>query len=385
LKIYIVTGEPSGDLLASSLMKAVSRRVPDAQFYGTGGETMTAAGFKSLFDISELAVMGFFEVLPRLPKILKRMRQVIEDIEAVRPDVIVTVDSWGFVSTLLGKLKRRNISIPKVHYVAPQVWAWKKGRAKKAAKLLDCVMALLPYEPPYFEKHGLRCDFVGHPVTENAMNFTPSGDFRTRNNIPHNAEILCVLPGSRRSEVSKLMPVFMQVIKLLVKESDNLFVVVPTVHTVSAEVRKAFAGSDIPYAIVEGRQERYEAFTESKAAMASSGTVSLELAVFGTPHVIAYTFNALTNFLARIFVKIKYANLINILADREIIPEFLLHNCRSDLIAVKMAELLKDEISAKRQIADAQDSLQDLRPAGGMTPSEKAAETVLSFAVNRNL
>jgi lipid-A-disaccharide synthase len=379
LKIYLITGEPSGDLLASSLMKALRSKVPDAQFYGVGGETMTAAGFTSLFDISDLAVMGFFEVAPRLLRILKLMQRVIDDVEKIRPDVIVSVDSWGFVSTLLGRLKRRRIDIPKIHYVAPQVWAWKKGRAKKAAAMLDCLMTLLPYEAKYFEKHGLQCDFVGHPVVENTLGFTPSDDFRRRNGIPLDADIISVLPGSRRSETSKLTPIFKQAIQLLAEKHKKLFVLIPTVNTVADEVKKRFADLDLPYAIVQGRHERYEAFVASKAAMAASGTVSLELAAFGTPHVIAYTFNAFTNFLADILVNVKYANLVNILADKEIIPEFTLADCRADLIAAKVSELLDDKACAERQTKTAQQVLQNLRPPN-MLPSEKAAETVLRMA-----
>lgn len=359
-------------------MKALRSKVPDVQFCGIGGETMTAAGFDSLFDISELAVMGFFEVAPRLLRILKLMHRVIDDIEKVRPDVIVSVDSWGFVSALLGRLKRRRIDIPKVHYVAPQVWAWKKGRAKKAAALLDCLMTLLPHEPPYFEKHGLRCDFVGHPVIENTLDFIPSHDFRSRNGIPDNADIICVLPGSRRSETRKLIPIFKQAIRLLAAKRKNLFLIFPTVNTVAEEVRTGFADLGLPYAIVQGRHERYEAFAASRVAIAASGTVSLELAAFGAPHVIAYTFNAFTNFLADILVNVKYANLVNMLADEEIIPEFTLADCRADLIAAKVSELLDNQTCADNQTKAARQTLHKLRPPH-LLPSEKAAETIIGI------
>ncbi|MDR2285944.1 MAG: lipid-A-disaccharide synthase [Prevotellaceae bacterium] len=375
MKVYFVTGEPSGDLLASSLMKALRDKAPDVKFYGVGGETMKSYGFDSMFNMAELTVMGFFEVVPRLPLILKRLKQTVVDIEKVAPDIIITVDSWGFVGALLSRLKKRNISIPKLHYVAPQVWAWKKSRAKNVAKLTDRLMTLLPNEPQYFEKYGLKCDFVGHPVVENRIDEIDVGDFITKYNIPPNACILSVLPGSRNSEVKRLIPVFMKAIEILATKIDNLFVVVPTVETVVIEVRKAFENSNIPYRIITGRNERYAAFKQSIAAIAASGTVSLELASCKTPHVVAYKFNSLTNFLANIFVNVKYANLINLLCNREIIPEFMLYECNADLIANKTFELTDSKV-AEKMIAETAKGLQKLR-LPDILPSEKAAEIVI--------
>ncbi|MDR1593893.1 MAG: lipid-A-disaccharide synthase [Prevotellaceae bacterium] len=382
MKVYFVTGEPSGDLLASSLMKALKAKTPNVEFYGVGGETMKSHGLESLFNMAELTVMGFFEVVPRLPLILKRIKQTVADIEKVVPDVIITVDSWGFVSVLLSRLKKKGITIPKVHYVAPQVWAWKKGRAKNVAKLTDRLMTLLPHEPKYFEKYGLKCDFVGHPVVENRIDEIDAGNFRERYNIPSNACILSVLPGSRNSEVKILIPVFKEAIDILSTKINNLFVVIPTVETVIAEVNKAFKNSAVPCRIITGRNERYAAFKQSIAAIAASGTVSLELASCKTPHIIAYTFNPLTNFLADIFVDVKYANLINMLCDKEIIPEFTLDKCRADLIANKILELTDSE-TARKMIAETTAGLQKLR-LPDILPSEKAAEIVIEELTHIN-
>jgi lipid-A-disaccharide synthase len=377
MKIYFVTGEPSGDLLASSLMKALKEKAPDVEFYGVGGETMQSYGLKSLFSMAELTVMGFFEVIPRLPLILKRIKQTVADIEKVTPDIIITVDSWGFTGTLLARLKKANIGIPKLHYVAPQVWAWKKGRAKDTAKLTDRLMTLLPHEPEYFEKYGLKCDFVGHPVVENRVEEIDADGFRKKYGIPDNANIISVLPGSRNSEVKRLIPVFRDVIDMLSTKTENLFAVIPTVETVIDEVSKAFADSNIPYRIVTGRMERYAAFRQSMVAIAASGTVSLELASCETPHIVAYKFSPLTNFLADIFVKVKYANLINLLCDREIIPEFMLDKCRANLIAPKVLELTDRKI-AENMIRETGEGLQKLR-LPDILPSEKAAEIVLEM------
>ena len=377
MKVYFVTGEPSGDLLASSLMRAIKKKVPDVEFYGIGGETMRSQSFTSLFNMAELTVMGFFEVLPRLPLILKRLKQTVEHIETIQPDIIITVDSWGFVSSLLTKLKKKKINIPKLHYVAPQVWAWKKGRAKNVAKLTDRLMTLLPYEPAYFEKYGLKCDFVGHPVTENRVEDISNEGFRETYNIPENAVIYTVLPGSRNSEVKKLIPIFKKSVELLSKKIDNIFIVIPTVETVIEEVSKEFHNKDIPCCIITGREERYAAFKSSIGAISASGTVSLELASCKTPHLIAYTFNPLTNFLADIFVKVKYANLINILMNKEVIPEFLLDKCKPELIAAKAYELT-DKLTAEKMVNEATEGLQKLR-LPNILPSERAAEIVLEM------
>jgi lipid-A-disaccharide synthase len=358
-------------------MKVMKEKFHDAEFYGVGGETMKSYGFNSLFNMADLTVMGFFEVLPRLPLILRRIKQTVADIERVKPDILITVDSWGFVSVLLSRLKKKNVNIPKLHYVAPQVWAWKKGRAKDVAKLTDRLMTLLPYEPKYFEKYGLRCDFVGHPVVENRIEEIDAGNFRIQYDIPANANVLSVLPGSRNSEVKRLIPVFREAINLLSTKIENLFVVIPTVETVADEVEKAFENSNIPYRIITGRNERYSAFKQSVAAIAASGTVSLELASCKTPHLIAYKFNAFTNFLADIFVNVKYANLINILCDREIIPEFTLDKCRANLIVDKTMELMDDKI-AQSMIRDMSEGLQKLR-LPDVLPSEKAVEIVVEM------
>jgi len=381
MKIYLIVGEPSGDILASRLMKAIRQKHPEIQFFGIGGETMNAEGFNSLFNIKDLSVMGVMEVIPKLPVILRRKKEVLHDIEKVQPDVIVTVDSWGFVNSILKNLKKRGCKIPKVHYVAPQVWAWKKGRAKKAAQIMDHLMTLLPHEPPYFEKYGLNCTFVGHPVIENTANLPTDITFlRTQADIPENARVLCVLPGSRHNEVSRLAPIFIESIKRLNKEIPNLFLLIPSVEAMKEEINEHFRNIGIPYQLILGQKARYEAFCMSEFALAASGTVSLELTACGTPHVVAYTFNPLTNTLADIFVTAKYANLINTLADDLIIPEFVLNDCKTDLIVPEVLSFLQNKEKCQIQVAQAKEQLAKLKPADKL-PSEKAAEVVLNTVI----
>ena len=389
MRVYFIVGEPSGDILASRLIKAIRNMRPDVQFFGIGGETMRAEGFRSLFDINILSVMGFAEVVPRLPAILRRRKEMLAHIKHVQPNVIVSIDSWGYVNSVLKLLKKSNCTIPKVHYVAPQVWAWKKGRAKKVARLVDHLMTLLPYEPPLFEKYGLTCTFVGHPVIENTANLPIDISllrkrFRSLSEVemPENVRVVCVLPGSRHSEVSRLAPVFVESIKRIQNEIPNLFLLIPAVETMKEEVDGHFKDIGIPYRIITGQQARYEAFRMSEFAIAASGTVSLELSACGTPHLIAYTFSALTNWMAEVVVKIKYANLINILADRFIIPEFVLRNCNAERIALEAISYLRDSKKGENQMMLAKEQLKKLKPVDKL-PSEKAAEVVLGVIADK--
>jgi lipid-A-disaccharide synthase len=381
LRVYIVAGEPSGDLLASGLMRALGRLVPGVEFRGVGGESMTAVGgFESLFDISEISVMGIFEVLPKLPLILKRIGQTVRDIEESEPDVLVTVDSWGFVSALLTRLRKRKSQIPVIHYVAPQVWAWKEGRARNVARLVDRLMTLLPDEGKWFEKWGLRTDFVGHPVVERVSQATLDSDgFRTANGIQAGARVVSVLPGSRHSEAKRLIPIMKEAVRLLSERYDDLFVVVPTVAGVEEEVRRGFADCVLPTRVVTGELNRYNAFAVSTLAIAKSGTVSLELVSFEVPHMIAYTFSRLTNLTAKLLVKVRFANLINLLADKEIIPEFVLDRCRPELIAECAMLLLDSPKLVDRQLIEARQVMQRLR-LPDVLPSERAAQIVAETA-----
>lgn len=358
-------------------MRALRVRMPQVRFAGMGGETMAQEGLQSLFDISEISVMGVAEVIPRLRQIMRRVREVTDDITRLQPDVLVTIDSWGFVQQVLEKLDKRGSKIPRVQYVAPQVWAWKKGRAKKVAQLTDSLMTLLPMEPPYFEKYGLKSTFVGHPVIENTAGLVADpAAFSARYGIPEGATIISVLPGSRRSEIKRLAPIFKSVLQKVKESYPDLFLVIPTVGPVASLADSYFADAGIPYRIITGQYERYDAFISSRFAVAASGTVSLELTACGTPHIIAYRFDRALNFMLKRFAGTRMANLINILAGRFIIPEFVLDRCRADLIAPAVLELIGEEEATEKMIIQAREILQQLKPEGTM-PSDKAASVVM--------
>ncbi len=378
LKVYLITGEPSGDLLGSRLMRALKKQTNGAiQFMGVGGETMQAEGLTSLFDIKDLAVMGIFEVLPSIPKILRHMNNVIADIQKQQPDIIITIDSYSFCARIHKKLKKIKCSIPHVHYVAPQVWAWKKGRAKHVAKFIDHMFCLLPSEPAYFTPYGMATTFVGHPVIEGGAATGNGQTFRKNYLVSQKSTLVCMLPGSRRNEVDYLLPVFKQAIEQLSQKYPDMCVVIPTVKTVADKIKQDLKGWRIPFMVIEGERERYDAFAAADVAVAASGTVSLELAMADVPHLIAYKVNKVTGWLAKCLLKIKYVNLINILSGREIIPELLQEDCTPEKICAEMQRLLvQDTQDVKRH-------MNVLGFGGELTPSEVMAGYVIKLAKQR--
>lgn len=375
LKVYLITGEPSGDLLGSRLMRALKKQTNgQVDFMGVGGETMQAEGLNSLFDIKDLAVMGIFEVLPGLPKILRHMNNVIADIKEKSPDIIVTIDSYSFCARIHKKLKKAKCDIPHVHYVAPQVWAWKKGRAKKVAQFIDHLFCLLPTEPAYFTPYGMATTFVGHPVVEGGAANGNGQSFRKNHLIPQKTLLVCMLPGSRRNEIGYLLPVFKEAVEKIAQRHPDICVIVPTVKTVAKEIKADLKEWSIPYVVVEGERDRYDAFAASDVAIAASGTVSLELAMADVPHLIAYKVNKLTGWLAKLLLKIKYVNLINILSGREIIPELLQENCTPE----KIAEVVEGLLSSDSK--DVKHHMNVLGFGGDMTPSEVMAGHIIKMA-----
>ena len=373
-KVYLIAGEPSGDLLGARVMRALKKKVPDCQIFGVGGESMKAEGLNSLFDIKDLAVMGFFEVVPHLPKILKHFQEIQLDIDRVQPNIIMTIDSYSFSIRVHKMLKKNGCSVPHVHLVAPQVWAWKKGRAKTIGRAVDHLFCLLPNEPAYFVPYGMPTTFVGHPVIEGGADKGDGVSFRTKYNIPKDKRIVCLLPGSRSNEIKYLLKDFMYVADNLFVAHPDLVFVVPTLETVKDKIEAVLKGWKTPHLVVTGESERYNAFAASSAALAASGTVSLELALAGVPHLIAYRLNKLTAFLAKCLLKIKYVNLLNLLENREIIPELLQENCTVE----KMTQTMNQLLQGGQQ--DTAFALAKLRKESN--PSEQVVDKLIQLARN---
>jgi len=379
--VYLIAGEPSGDLLAARLMVALRDLSDgDIHFAGIGGEAMREQGVESLFPQADLAVMGLAEVVPRIPLILRRLNQTLADIRHRQPAVVVTIDSWGFTGRVAKRLKAEGSSIPRVHYVAPMVWAWKEKRVHQLAERVDLLLCLLPQEPAYFTKVGLRAVHVGHAVLEGGAGGGDAAAFRSRHGIPSGVPLLCVLPGSRRSETSRLLPIFAETVAKIAAVHPGLQVVVPTVDTVADEVTRAVW--PVPTHVVRGTRERYDAFAASRAALAASGTVALELAIAGVPMAIGYRVNRLTGVIVRRLLKIRYACLLNLLVDRLVVPEFLQDNCRADRLAVAVSRLMEDGEARQTQLEGATEALTRLG-LGGDSPSRRAAREILSLIKER--
>ena len=378
MKIYLIAGEPSGDLLGSRLMRAMADKCPDVEFCGIGGESMEREGLKSLFDISDLAVMGLAEVIPSIPLILKRIRQTVADIEAKKPDIVITIDSWSFSARIHKALKKKNLGIPQVHYVAPQVWAWKKKRAKTMYKYIDHLLTLFPYEPKYFTPYRLETTFVGHPVIESSVVWGKSEDFRCRYNIEDECRIMAVLPGSRKTEVSRLLPVFLEFVRVFKQKHPEFCFVIPTVHTVEDQVRKMVEESGLPIIVVNNESDRHDAFVAADLAVAASGTVALELAMVDVPHVITYRVAPLTAWFAKHFLHIQFVNLSNILLGREIVPELLQDDCNVDKIMYYMEEFLKKGPLYERQM-EGFAKVREILGLSEQTPSANACDVILKI------
>ncbi len=379
--IFLIAGEASGDALGGRLMAALRELTGGSvRFVGVGGEAMSAQGLESLYPMEELAVMGLVEVVPRIPKLLRRIDETVAAIRKLRPTAVVTIDSPGFCLRVARRLKApngvRGRDVPVVHYVAPQVWAWRPERALKLKQFVDHLLVLLPFEAPFFEKVGVACTYVGHPVVESAADKGDGVAFRARHGIASDAPVISVLPGSRHSEARRLLPVFGETLKRLADRMPRLHAVAGTTAAVADEVAAAAAGWPVPATVVRG-EERFDGFAASDVALAASGTVTLELALAGVPMVVAYRMNPVTGWMARRLIKVPYANLMNLVLDRAVVPELLLGECRPKRLTAAVLRLVEDEGARTLQRRAAAEAL-ELLGRGGPSPSRRAAEAVLA-------
>ena len=379
--IFLIAGEASGDNLAARLMAALKRQTQGRiKFAGVGGDAMAREGLDPLFPMAELSLMGLAEVVPHLPRLWRRLRQTVAEIERLRPQAVVSVDSPDFTFRVARRIGA--LGIPRVHYVAPTVWAWRPGRARKLAGTIEHLLALLPFEPPYFEGAGVPCSFVGHPVVESGADRGDATAFRTRHGLAPDATVISVLPGSRETEVRRLLPTFEDALRLLAESRPDLTVAVSTVEAVRDQVAGAVKAWPLRCIVVSDPGEKYDAFAASRAAVAKSGTVTVELALAGVPMVVCYKVSAVTAFLARRLVRVDHIALVNLLADRPFVPELLQEACTPQAIAEAMATLLEDEATRAAQRAGFEALVGQL---GGTSPapSERAAEVVLEVIAAR--
>jgi lipid-A-disaccharide synthase len=372
--VYLLAGEHSGDVLGARLMAALKVARPGISFAGVGGPRMEAEGLTSLFPMQELAVMGFLEVLPRLLRLRRLLAATAADIAARRPDVLVTIDSPGFALRLLRHVQPTGIG--RVHYVAPQVWAWREGRVRHYPGLWDDLLCLLPFEAAFFAAHGLPARFVGHPVLESGADCGNAARFRAAHALPPGARVLILMPGSRRGEAERLLPIYGATVKLLARRFPALVPVVPAAAAVAATVRRATESWSVRPLIVTELAEKHDAYAAADAALTKSGTSTLELALAGVPMAVTYRVNPLTAAIARRLIRVPHVAMVNLLAGREAVPELLQGDCRPERLAAALTTLLADAEAAEAQRAAFRDVLARLTPPAG-TPSAAAAYEVL--------
>lgn len=375
--IYLVAGEASGDALGARLIRALREETGGTvRIAGIGGVEMQTEGLSSLFPMQELSVMGIVEVLPHLRRILGRMRNAADDVLAKAPDAVVTIDSPGFARGFVKRIDNRDI--PRIHYVAPTVWAWRPKRVYKFKAAFNHLLALLPFEPPYFEAVGLPCTFVGHSVLESGADKGDGSAFRARHAIGPDTKLVSVLAGSRAGEVKWHLDVFGDSVRLLRQRHDDLAIVLPTLPHLKDLVEERARSWGVSVLVTTGVGEKYDAMAASNAAIAVSGTVSLELALARVPTVIAYRFNPISHWIVRKLVKIDHASIVNILRIRNgetpIIPERLQDQCKPDILAADLEQLLSG--AGSDQLALAAETLDSLKPGGEM-PSTSAARAIL--------
>lgn len=383
--VYLIAGEASGDLLGARLMQQLRRQKPDIRFAGIGGPLMIDEGLKSLFAMSELSLMGFVEIIPHIPRLKRRIAETVTDILSKKPDVLVTIDSPGFNFRVAGKLRGvmpkngMTAAPPFIHYVAPSVWAYKPGRARKLSKIYDDVLTLLPFEPPYFEKEGMEAHFVGHPLVE-----TPShGDaaaFRARHDISPTAKLLTVLPGSRMGELTRHLPVLKDTVAAVSKTQQELVTLMPAVPHLKDAMESMTKHWPTRLILIDQGAEKWDAFAASDAAIAKSGTVTLELALTHTPMVVMYKVHPWSAWLMRKMKITRYVTLVNILLNREVVPELLQEDATVEKISADVQVLLQNQDARHSQISAFDAALKQLGLGAARTPSEKAAEVILRHA-----
>ena len=373
--IYLVAGEASGDVLGARLITALRGLDPGLEFAGIGGPMMAESGMESLFPMQELSLMGLVEILPNLSRLRRRMAQTVADIAARKPAIVVTIDSPGFSLRLLRRIA--HLGVRRVHYVAPQVWAWRPGRVKHFPGLWDRLLCLLPFEPDFFEPFGLAPVFVGHPVLESGADQGDPARFRARFGLGADARPLMLLPGSRGGELNRLLPVFRATLDRLLAAHSDLVPVLAAAPAMADRVQRDVADWPVPPLIVTDPASRYDAFAASVAALTKSGTSTLELAMANLPMVVTYRVHPLTAAIAQRLVTVDYAAIVNLLAQRRLVPELIQQRCTPDQLVAALEPLLAGPAGPAQQ-AGFTDIIAMLTPNAGGAPSMAAAQAVLA-------
>jgi lipid-A-disaccharide synthase len=376
-KIFLIATEESGDRLGASLMKVLRQRLGGAvRFEGVGGRAMAREGLTSLFPIEQLSIMGLAAVVKQLPMILRKIRETAEAVTRASPDILVIIDSPDFTHRVARRVRARDPAIPIIDYVSPSVWAWRPGRARAMCAYVDHVLALLPFEPEAYRRlRGPPCSYVGHPLTEQIATLRPGADERQRRDAQ--PPVLLVLPGSRRGEVRHHMAVFGATLGLLQAEGVAFELILPTMPHLADAVREGVANWPVQPRIVIGEQEKRAAFRIARAALAKSGTVTLELALAGVPMVTAYRTGAIEAWMLLRAINVSSVILANLVVGENVVPEFLQRDCTPQKLSRALRDVLEESPLRRRQV-EAFARLDSIMSTGNATPSTRAADIVLA-------
>jgi lipid-A-disaccharide synthase len=381
LSIYLVAAEESGDALGAALAKALIKEAGAVRLSGVGGHAMATVGIASPFAIDELSIIGLTAIPQRLPKIFRRIRDTALAVVAAQPDALVIIDSPDFTHRVARRVRRLAPSIPIIDYVSPSVWAWRPGRARAMRDYVDQVLAILPFEPAIHAKlGGPPCGYVGHPLIERLSELRPNADEARRRSA--DPPLVLALPGSRSSEIRRLAGIFGETIARLAAHIGAIDLMIPTVPHVAAQLRDAVADWKVKPRIVVEPRDKWSAFRNARAALAASGTVTLELALAGVPMVAAYRLHAVEAVIARLIrlqARLPSVILANLVLGENAVPELLQEDCTPDKLAAALLPLVADTPERRRQI-EAYRRLDDIMAIGGTTPSAKAASLVLDIA-----
>ena len=385
LHLTIIAGETSGDLLGARLIAALKRRVPDIEFSGVGGIEMTKAGIQSVFPMEDISVMGLQEILPRLKLIYRRIDETVKSISQSDTDAIIFIDSPEFAVRVAKRIRRARPDLPMIKYGAPTVWGWRPGRAKAIKPYYNLILALLPFEPRVYRYlNGSECRYVGHPAVANLPTDEHVKAFKNKFNIVEGEKILALLPGSRVGEVNRLNEPFIETLRKLEDKKQNLRVFIPAVPHIRDKIEEALKQKEsglekFQITLIEGEDDKLGLFGCATAALAASGTVSLELALAGVPNVVGYDIERwLAYFVIRV-ARIPSVVMPNLILDKPVIPEFLLHRCTAENLSAALQPLLDENSEARNNQIEAFKALKDIMTTETDDPSSETAKQLLDF------
>tara|TARA_B100000029_G_scaffold262412_1_gene258602 strand:+ start:10673 stop:11821 length:1149 start_codon:yes stop_codon:yes gene_type:complete len=375
-KIYIVAGEPSGDILGDQLIKSLQTKFDSPIFNGVGGEKMQSNNFRSLFDMSHISIFGIFPVIKKLFFLLRKINDVVNDIVQIKPDIIILIDSPDFNHRVAKKIKRYLPDIPIICYVAPTVWAWRHGRAKKMSKYFNYLLSVIPFEANFFEKYGLKTTYVGHPFIEKVKKIDDK-NFSNQLDLLNGDKTIIFLPGSRRSEIERHSPIMSQAIEYLRSQDLKINILIATGHKQLNQIREYFP--DIK--VITDDNEKYSLFKIADFACAASGTVTLELGLTETPTIVIYKMDKFTWFFISRMVKVKFVSLVNLILGRESSKELLQDNYTKENLIDEINKLLLDSEIQKKQIEDLRE-FKLIMKKNINNPSENASNIIKNILEN---